>query len=106
LDELPQLVNVFFGEMSIVGPRPMLDVTVREYADEYATILKVKPGLTGLAQVFGRNDLPRSDRLRFDMEYADHWSILGDLRIILVTFRVVLGGGGQRNDQSRSDVEK
>ncbi|MCA9688021.1 MAG: sugar transferase [Myxococcales bacterium] len=106
LDELPQLVNVLRGEMSLVGPRPQLPVIVEQYADDYAVILAVKPGLTGLAQVNGRNELPRSRRLALDRAYAEDWSLGQDLKIILKTVGVVLRGEGQRNDQSRADVER
>ncbi|MEZ4430444.1 MAG: sugar transferase [Nannocystaceae bacterium] len=106
LDELPQLVNVLRGEMSLVGPRPQLPVIVEQYADDYAVILAVKPGLTGLAQVNGRNELPRSRRLALDRAYAEDWSLRQDLKIILKTVGVVLRGEGQRNDQSRADVER
>lgn len=106
LDEVPQLLNVLLGDMSAVGPRPMIPMVVDEYAEEYKKILEVKPGLTGLAQVSGRNSLPRRERLALDMEYAATWSILTDLRILLRTISVVLTGDGQRNDQSRADVEQ
>jgi lipopolysaccharide/colanic/teichoic acid biosynthesis glycosyltransferase len=105
-DELPQLINVLRGEMSIVGPRPMPAVIVSEHEKEYQKILEVKPGLTGLVQIRGRNELPRSKRVEYDLEYADNWSVLGDISIILKTVRVVLTGVGQRNDQGMEDVEK
>jgi lipopolysaccharide/colanic/teichoic acid biosynthesis glycosyltransferase len=92
--------------MSIVGPRPMLDVTVREYQEAYSVILRVRPGLTGLSQVSGRNNLTRSARLDLDENYALTWSIIRDIEIIISTFGAVWYGEGQRNDQSRSDVEK
>ncbi len=105
LDEVPQLFNVLKGEMSVVGPRPMLQVTVDEYADDYAVILQAKPGLTGLTQVSGRNSLKRSQRLALDKEYAADQSLAMDLGIIARTFSVVITGDGQLNDQSREDVE-
>ena len=106
LDELPQLLNVLRGEMSIVGPRPMLPVTVTEYEEDYRQILRVRPGITGLAQVSGRNALSRRRRLELDRHYASEWSIAGDVRIILKTVRVALRGEGQQNYQSREDVER
>jgi lipopolysaccharide/colanic/teichoic acid biosynthesis glycosyltransferase len=106
LDELPQLFNVLRGEMSIVGPRPMLPVTVEQYAADYAVILRVKPGLTGLAQVSGRNALARSERLTFDRRYAENCSIDMDVRILLRTVRVLLTGEGQLNNQGAKDVER
>lgn len=106
VDELPQLANVLLGDMSVVGPRPMVPQVVEQYADDYREILQVKPGLTGLVQISGRNELPRSRRLELDREYARTWSMLGDARILLKTVSVVLGGEGQRNDQGAADVER
>lgn len=105
LDEVPQLWNVFKGEMSVVGPRPMLPVTVEEYLQDYNIILEVRPGLTGLAQVSGRNALPRSQRLALDRMYAQTWTPLTDLWIVFRTVSVVLTGRGQLNNQGRMDVE-
>src|ERR1035437_3813578 len=105
LDELPQLYNVFVGDMSVVGPRPVLKSTVDEYQNEYDTILQVRPGLTGLSQVNGRNLLSRRDRLKLDMHYAREWSFAMDLRILCRSIVVVLTGDGQTNSQSRADVE-
>lgn len=106
IDELPQIINVLKGDMSIVGPRPMVPSVVESYPDEYEVILQVKPGITGLSQVSGRNELPRSERLRYDMEYAQNASIWTDLAIIFKTLGVVVTGEGQRNDQGKEDVEK
>lgn len=106
LDELPQIINVLKGDMSWVGPRPALRMVVDAHPEEYRIIHKVKPGLTGLSQVNGRNALIRSARLRFDQEYAENWTLLGDVTLILKTFRVVLLGEGQLNDQSQEDVER
>ncbi|MBX3181902.1 MAG: sugar transferase [Polyangiaceae bacterium] len=106
LDELPQVLNILRGEMSWVGPRPALRLSVEAYPEPYEAILQVKPGLTGLAQINGRNALVRSARLAFDAEYARTWTVLGDIQILLKTFRVVLLGEGQLNDQSAADVEQ
>lgn len=106
LDELPQVLNILRGEMSWVGPRPPLRMVVEAHPEAYDTILKVKPGLTGLAQINGRNALVRSARLAYDREYANTWSVLGDITILLKTFRVVLLGEGQLNDQAVADVER
>lgn len=106
LDEVPQLYNVLRGDMSLVGPRPMLPVTVDEYPEQYAVILQVLPGLTGLAQVSGRNELSRKERMALDMRYARTWSLGMDLRILAATLGAVVSGAGQRVDQSRDDVEK
>lgn len=105
LDELPQLINVLKGEMSLVGPRPMVPQVVQEYSTEYSKILTVKPGITGLSQVSGRNDLSRKERLKYDMMYADAATLMLDAKILLKTIMVVFTGDGQRNDQSYEDVE-
>jgi lipopolysaccharide/colanic/teichoic acid biosynthesis glycosyltransferase len=106
LDELPQLLNVLKGDMSIVGPRPQLPLIVDANAKDYRDILAVRPGLTGLAQVSGRNALPRSQRIRLDRQYAQGWTIRGDLGILIKTLRVVLVGEGQMNDGAREEVER
>jgi lipopolysaccharide/colanic/teichoic acid biosynthesis glycosyltransferase len=106
LDELPQVFNILRGEMSVVGPRPMLPVTVETYREDYDVILRVRPGVTGLSQVSGRNALPRSERLRLDREYALHHTLRGDIAILARTFGVALTGEGQLNDQSAADVER
>lgn len=106
IDEVPQLWNVVRGEMSIVGPRPCLPQIVERYPREFSEILQVKPGLTGLSQVNGRNALVRSQRMALDSEYANSWSVLGDVGIILRTFSVVLKGEGQLNTQGEADVER
>jgi lipopolysaccharide/colanic/teichoic acid biosynthesis glycosyltransferase len=105
LDELPQVFNILRGDMSVVGPRPMLRMTVDEYADAYREILHAKPGVTGLAQVNGRNALSRSRRLAYDAQYARECSLSGDLRILWRTIAVVVRGDGQLNSQGREDVE-
>lgn len=106
IDELPQLFNVLLGEMSLVGPRPMVEAVVEEHAAAYRQILQVRPGLTGLAQVSGRNELARSARIALDQHYVAHWSLVLDAVVLARTLRVVIGGAGQRNDQSRGDVER
>jgi undecaprenyl phosphate N,N'-diacetylbacillosamine 1-phosphate transferase len=106
LDELPQVLNVLEGSMSIVGPRPLPEVIVSSYPEEFQTILKVKPGITGLSQVSGRNELARSRRLELDMFYAENWSLWLDLQIMIKTVWVVATGAGQLNFQSREDVER
>jgi lipopolysaccharide/colanic/teichoic acid biosynthesis glycosyltransferase len=94
LDELPQLWNVLRGEMSIVGPRPELPDQVRFYAPGERRRLDVRPGLTGLAQISGRNDLTWADRRALDVEYVEGRSFAGDLRILARTLPAVLRGGG------------
>jgi lipopolysaccharide/colanic/teichoic acid biosynthesis glycosyltransferase len=106
VDELPQLLNILCGDMSVVGPRPMVRAIVEQYAADYEVILGVKPGLTGLVQVSGRNALPRSRRIELDKEYASTWTLGHDLRIILKTAWIVLSGSGQENQGLRKDVER
>ena len=94
LDELPQLLNVARGEMSVVGPRPTLAEQVALYDDRQRTRLAVKPGLTGLAQIRGRNELRWAERIEHDIEYVQTRSLWLDLRILAATFRVVISGEG------------
>ena len=85
IDELPQLINILRGEMSFVGPRPQLAEFIPYYTEEEMLRHTVRPGLTGLAQVKGRNSLPWKERFRLDAEYADSVSLLLDVRIIFLT---------------------
>lgn len=94
LDELPQLLNVAKGEMSIVGPRPTLAYQVDRYTSYQRQRLLVRPGLTGLAQVSGRNALSWTDRIEFDVQYVQNQSLRLDLRIIARTAKALLGGEG------------
>jgi exopolysaccharide biosynthesis polyprenyl glycosylphosphotransferase len=94
LDELPQLINVLRGEMSLVGPRPPLPSEVAGYAADAVRRLRVQPGLTGLWQVSGRSDLSWDESLRLDLWYVDNWSLVLDLQIIFRTARAVLRGQG------------
>jgi len=94
LDELPQLWNVVRGEMSIVGPRPTLAYQVARYDDRQVQRLCVRPGLTGLAQVRGRNALSWSERIDLDLEYVAHRSLGMDLRVLLLTPAALLSGSG------------
>lgn len=89
LDELPQLLNVLRGEMSLVGPRPTLEYQVTQYTPFQRRRLEMKPGLTGWAQVNGRNSLPWAKRIELDVWYVDHFSIALDARILLRTVRVL-----------------
>ncbi len=94
LDELPQLINVVRGEMSLVGPRPALPCEVAEYDDDERRRLAVRPGLTGLWQVSGRSDLSHDESVRLDLEYTDNWDLGEDLRIGLKTFAAVTRSTG------------
>lgn len=90
IDELPTLWNVLRGDMSIVGPRPLLEEYLDLYTPEQARRHEVRPGLTGLAQVSGRNALSWEDRFGLDSEYVDNWSLRGDIAILLQTVVSVL----------------
>jgi exopolysaccharide biosynthesis polyprenyl glycosylphosphotransferase len=94
LDELPQLMNVVAGSMSLVGPRPPLPEEVAQYGDDVRRRLLVLPGVTGLWQVSGRADLSWEESVRLDLRYVDNWSLASDLLILWKTGRAVLGGGG------------
>lgn len=89
LDETPQLINVFTGDMSIVGPRPPLPSQVREFSRNDFDKLKVKPGLTGWTQVNGRNLIDYKKRMELDAWYANNWNLFLDLRILLKTPLVI-----------------
>ena len=90
LDELPQLVNVVRGDMSLVGPRPPLTHEVAQYNDEVARRLRVRPGMTGLWQVSGRSELSWTEAIRLDLYYVDNWSMVQDLTILARTFGAVV----------------
>ncbi len=90
IDELPQLVNVIKGDMSIVGPRPTLEYQVDRYNAEQARRLTVKPGITGWAQIHGDEAISWPDRIELDLWYIDNWSISLDLKIIALTPHALL----------------
>ncbi len=94
VDELPQLLNVLRGEMSLVGPRPQILREVELYDRKARRRLLVKPGLTGLWQVSGRSELSPEDGIRLDVYYVENWTVSGDLAILLRTVKAVLGGEG------------
>jgi lipopolysaccharide/colanic/teichoic acid biosynthesis glycosyltransferase len=94
IDELPNLVNVLRGEMSIVGPRPTIQVQVDQYTERQRRRLEVKPGLTGWAQVNGRASLPWHERIELDLWYVEHRSFLLDMRIIAMTVHMLVTGSG------------
>jgi lipopolysaccharide/colanic/teichoic acid biosynthesis glycosyltransferase len=96
IDELPNLVNVLKGEMSIVGPRPEIPELVAQYPPAYRRRHLVAPGIAGLAQAGGRSDLTYDEIMRLDLQYVDHHSVLTDLRILARTVATVLTGSGAR----------
>jgi exopolysaccharide biosynthesis polyprenyl glycosylphosphotransferase len=96
LDEIPQLLNVLLGDMSIVGARPPIPYEVEEYALWHRRRLDMKPGITGLWQVSGRNRLTFDEMVKLDLFYIENWSLWLDLKIILLTLPAVLRGDGAR----------
>lgn len=98
LDELPELINILKGDMSIIGPRPLLVEYLPWYTAEERRRHHVRPGLTGLAQVSGRNSLDWDTRFRIDVEYVDSISLKMDIRILFMTVKKVLGGSDVAQD--------
>jgi len=94
MDELPQLLNVIRGEMSIVGPRPIVNAEIGKYGHDFGHYCQARPGMTGLWQISGRNDITYQERIRLDRSYVLDWSFFGDLRIILRTVPAVLMSQG------------
>ena len=94
LDELPQVFNVLKGEMSLVGPRPIVSLEVERYGEDYSLYCRVKPGITGLWQVSGRNNTTYPERVAYDQYYVRNWSVWLDLYILKNTIRTVLTGDG------------
>jgi len=91
LDELPQLLNILKGDMSVVGPRPLYLLQIPEWSERQKKRLSVRPGLTGLAQISGRGRITREEKLEFDVKYVETASLSGDLRIVLATIAQVFG---------------
>ncbi|HEY8104865.1 MAG TPA: sugar transferase [Gemmatimonadales bacterium] len=96
IDELPQLWNVLRGEMSLVGPRMITRAELGKYGPQAARLTAVRPGLSGLWQVSGRQEIDYTDRVRLDLDYIDHWSLGRDLAIALRTPAAVVRGRGAR----------
>lgn len=105
LDELPQLINIIKGDMSVVGPRPAIMDQVARYDVDQCRRLTVRPGLTGLAQVRYRNSASWSIRIRTDLEYIETISLRGDLVLILRTVPAVLLGSGVAMDQTAQAID-
>lgn len=98
LDEIPQLINVVRGDMSLVGPRPLLPKYDQWYSPNERRRFDVRPGITGLAQVAGRNTVGWNARLSYDIEYVDRWSLWLDFTIVLQTVKVVFSRDGVVDD--------
>lgn len=96
LDELPQLINILRGEMSIIGPRPVTPREIHRYGEFFAYYSAVRPGVTGLWQVNGRNKLTYPERVALDVQYVRNWSIWMDLAILAKTVPAVLFGSGAK----------
>ena len=94
IDEFPQLINILKGEMSLAGPRPIVDAEMEKYGEDYAKVFSIRPGLTGLWQVSGRSDANYLDRVAYDIYYLQSWSVWLDLWIIFKTFGAVIIGRG------------
>lgn len=94
LDELPQLINVIRGDMSIVGPRPIVHDEIEKYGVWFAYYTQTRPGITGLWQVSGRNDVSYANRVELDARYVREWSIWGDFAIMLRTLPLIISRNG------------
>ncbi len=94
LDELPQAWNVILGQMSMVGPRPIVAAEVEKYAERFDFYCRVKPGVTGLWQVSGRSKLTYEARVKLDCHYVEHWSLFRDIRLMFATFKSVVNRDG------------
>lgn len=92
IDELPQIINVIRGNMSFIGPRPHLPEEVEKYSDKQRQVLTIKPGITGMAQVYGRDTNSFDREIELDLFYIENWSLLLDTKILLLTFRAVFQG--------------
>lgn len=97
LDELPQLINVIKGDMSLIGPRPLVEEQVVHCTEEQLRRYEVRPGITGLAQVSGRNGIPFERRFRYDVWYVRHLSPALDSKVLVMTIRVLLGIDAGKN---------
>ena len=105
LDELPEIINVIKGEMSLVGPRPLLDLHLELFDDQQLKRHDVKPGMTGLAQVMGRQSLSFTQRTDLDVKYVENLSLWLDIKIIIKTILVVLGADGIKTGQKFEEVD-
>lgn len=102
LDELPELINIIKGDMGLVGPRPLLVEYLNLYTKEESRRHDVRPGLTGLAQISGRNAADWDERLKHDVYYVDHLSLWNDLRILFFTFKVIVMREGITSETSET----
>ena len=105
LDELPEIINIALGQLSIVGPRPLLVKYIPRYTEEQRRRHDVRPGLTGLAQVNGRNAISWEEKFKLDIEYVDNITFIGDIKIIFATVRSVLKREGISSETSATMEE-
>jgi undecaprenyl phosphate N,N'-diacetylbacillosamine 1-phosphate transferase len=105
VDELPQIINVLMGDMSIVGPRPMIEIMYSKLSQIQKERSSMLPGITGLAQVNGRNDLKWSKRIEYDIQYCKEFTIALDIKIIFKTVKVIFTHEGVRMDQSEEEID-
>ena len=101
IDELPELINVLKGDMSLVGPRPLLVKYLPLYSEEQLKRHRVRPGITGLAQVNGRNTISWTEKFKLDVAYVENYSFLLDIKILFLTIYKVL----KRDDINQSETE-
>lgn len=104
LDELPELINIFKGDMSIIGPRPLLVSYLPYYTERENLRHTVRPGLTGYAQAHGRNSVSWEDKFEMDVEYAENITFIGDIKIIIDTIKAVLKRDGINLDIEDFDI--
>ena len=90
LDELPQLISVLKGDMSVVGPRPLVTEELCKYGDKIGKVLTIRPGITGLWQVSGRNDIPYPQRVQIDVYYVNYYNWMIDIWIIFKTIGIII----------------
>lgn len=103
LDEIPQIINVLKGEMSFIGPRPWIVEYYNNFTDEQKRRVEVLPGMTGLAQAIGRNNLTILDKIKYDLEYVDNFSLKMDLKVVFLTIKTVLTKEGA--EISKSEIK-
>ena len=106
LDELPQLINVLKGDMSLIGPRPLLVRYLQLYSPEQARRHEVRPGITGWAQCHGRNSISWTEKFRLDVWYVDHCSLWVDLKVIFITIKKVIAREGIYDNSSSNVVNE
>ena len=108
IDELPQLINVLIGDMALIGPRPLLKRYLPFYTDRERLRHSVRPGITGLAQVNGRNNISWDDKLEYDAYYAENLTFIMDAKILLATIKKVIARDGVKADKKENylDIER